>query len=99
MTNLGKTWQNSFLGQFLPLLAFSSPGPSIGLDLCLEHNEYQTAIRWWLELNTSGRSTCTFCPDPALDPLGHRGLQALGRWGHTPQSLVDESLTSVLMST
>ena len=29
------------------------------------------AIRWWLGLNTSGRSVCPFCPNTARDPLGH----------------------------
>ena len=29
------------------------------------------AIKWWLGLDTSGRSMCPFCPDTALDPLGH----------------------------
>ena len=45
--------------------------PSPGLGLHLESNEYQMAIRWWLGLDTSGRSMCPFCPDIALDPLGH----------------------------
>ena len=31
--------------------------PSPGLSLHLESNEYQMAIRWWLGLNTSGRSS------------------------------------------
>ncbi|KAL5479843.1 hypothetical protein EMCRGX_G023432, partial [Ephydatia muelleri] len=45
--------------------------PSPGLGLHLESNEFQMAIRWWLGLDTSGRSMCPFCPDTALDPLGH----------------------------
>ena len=40
-------------------------------NINLESNEYQMAIRWWLGLDTSGRSMCPFCPDTALDPLGH----------------------------
>ena len=32
------------------------------------------AIRWWLGLDTSGRSMCPFCPDTALDPLGHHAV-------------------------
>ena len=52
--------------------------PSIGLGLHLELNEFQMAIRWWLGLDTSGRSTCPFCPDTALDPLGHQALT----WRH-----------------
>ena len=48
--------------------------PSPGLGLHLESNEYQMAIRWWLGLITSGRSMCPFCPDTALDPLGHHAV-------------------------
>ena len=32
------------------------------------------AIRWWLGLDTSGRSMCPFCPDTSLDPLGHHAV-------------------------
>ena len=48
--------------------------PSPGLGLHLESNEYQMAIRWWLGLDTSGRSMCPFCPDTVLDPLGHHAV-------------------------
>ncbi|KAL5503348.1 hypothetical protein EMCRGX_G010279 [Ephydatia muelleri] len=48
--------------------------PSPGLGLHLESNEYQMAINWWLGLDTSGRSMCPFCPDTALDPLGHHAV-------------------------
>ena len=48
--------------------------PSPGLGLHLESNEFQMAIRWWLGLDTSGRSMCPFCPDTALDPLGHHDV-------------------------
>ena len=48
--------------------------PSPGLGLHLESNEYQLAIRWWLGLDTSGQSMCPFCPDTALDPLGHHAV-------------------------
>ena len=48
--------------------------PSPGLGLHLESNEYQMAIKWWLGLDTSGRSMCPFCPDTALDPLGHHAV-------------------------
>ena len=34
----------------------------------------QMAIRWWLGLDTSGWSMCPFCPDIALDPLGHHAV-------------------------
>ncbi|KAL5474462.1 hypothetical protein EMCRGX_G026411 [Ephydatia muelleri] len=50
------------------LLAFSSPGPSIGLDLRLEHNEYQT---WWLELDTSAALAAeTLSNGPKCQELG-----------------------------
>ena len=45
--------------------------PSTGLDLHLDNAECQVALRWWLGLDTSGGSTCPFCPGTALDPLGH----------------------------
>ena len=45
--------------------------PSTGLDLHLDNAECQVTLRWWLGLDTSGGSTCPFCPDTALDPLGH----------------------------
>ena len=32
------------------------------------------AIKWWLGLDTSGRSMCPFCPDTALDPLDHHAV-------------------------
>ena len=48
--------------------------PSPGLGLHLESNEFQMAIRWWLGLDTSGRSMCPFCPNTALDPLGHHAV-------------------------
>ena len=45
--------------------------PSTSLKLHLDSAEYQTAIRWWLGLNTSEASPCPFCPELVLDPLGH----------------------------
>ena len=36
--------------------------------------ECQTAIKWWLGLNTSGGSLCPFCSGIALDPLGHHAI-------------------------
>eukprot|EP00731_Ephydatia_muelleri_P002958 Em0001g2958a len=58
--------------------------PSPGLGLHLESNEFQMAIRWWLGLDTSGRSMCPFCPDTALDPLGHHAVTCRhgGMWSH-----------------
>ena len=36
----------------------------------MEPNEFQIAMRWWLGVGV-GRSVCPFCPEVALDPLGH----------------------------
>ena len=35
---------------------------STGLALHFKSNEYQMAIKWWLGLDTSGRSMCPFLP-------------------------------------
>ena len=48
--------------------------PSIRFDLHLESNENPMGIKWWLGLDTSGRSMCPFCPNTALDPLGHHAV-------------------------
>ena len=32
------------------------------------------SLKWWLGLDTSGRFMCPFCPDTALDPLGHHAV-------------------------
>ena len=45
--------------------------PSEGLGLHFEPNQYNVAIKWWLGLDTSCGSSCAFCPDFILDPLGH----------------------------
>ena len=47
---------------------------SPGLGLHLESNDYKMAIKWWLGLDTSGRSMCPFSPNIALDPLGHHAV-------------------------
>ena len=44
--------------------------PSVGLGLHLESSEFHTAVKWWLGMNSTARSSCPFCPDIALDPLG-----------------------------
>ena len=36
----------------------------------MEPNEFQITMRWWLGVGV-GRSVCPFCPEVALDPLGH----------------------------
>ena len=62
----------------------------------------QMAIRWWLGLDTSGRSMCPFCPDIALDPLGHHvmtcryGGDAVIRHNHLRDEVY---LTSVIVPT
>eukprot|EP00731_Ephydatia_muelleri_P006092 Em0003g340a len=45
--------------------------PSEGLGLHFEPNQYNVALKWWLGLDTSCGSSCVFCPDSILDPLGH----------------------------
>ena len=36
--------------------------PSVSLNMHLDSEECQMAIRWWLGLNTSTASSCPFCP-------------------------------------
>ena len=48
--------------------------PSLGLNLHLDSAECQMALRWWLGQNTAGGSSCPFCPDTVLDPLGHHAV-------------------------
>ena len=55
----------------IPLLGFNSVVPSEGLGLYFEPNQYNVALKWWLGLDTSCGSSCAFCPDSILDPLGH----------------------------
>ena len=47
---------------------------SLQLLFHLDPNELQTAIKWWLGLDTSGGSMCLLCPDTALDTLGHHAV-------------------------
>ncbi|KAL5516860.1 hypothetical protein EMCRGX_G002290 [Ephydatia muelleri] len=44
--------------------------PSRGLNLHLDQAECQVALRWWLGLDTARGSSCPYCPDTILDPLG-----------------------------
>ena len=75
--------------------------PSPGLGLHLESNEFQMAIRWWLGLDTSGRSMYPFCPDTALDPLGHHAVTCRhgGMWSHAIIVYEMRYLTFVVVST
>ena len=61
------------------LLSASSPHasswltviPSEGQGLHLDPPVFQTALKWWLGLDTAEGSLCALCPDKMLDPLGH----------------------------
>ncbi|KAL5515153.1 hypothetical protein EMCRGX_G000280 [Ephydatia muelleri] len=48
--------------------------PSPGLNLHLEPNEFQVAIKWRLGMDVSFGSCCPYCPNHRLDPLGHHAL-------------------------
>jgi hypothetical protein len=49
--------------------------PSPGLGLRLEPNEVQSLVKMRLGLPLSTtESTCAYCPDKVLDPLGHHAL-------------------------
>ena len=48
--------------------------PSVGLGLHLDSSEFHKAVKWWLGMNSTARSSCPFCPDIALDPLGHHAV-------------------------
>ena len=72
-------FNSSSLADKACLLSISSPPcivvvvscPSEGLGLHLNPDQFQMAIKWWLGLDTSGRSLCSLCPDTMLDSLGH----------------------------
>eukprot|EP00731_Ephydatia_muelleri_P034188 Em0050g6a len=44
------------------------------LNLHLEPNEFQVAIKWWLGMDVSFGSCCPYCLNHRLDPLGHHAL-------------------------
>ena len=48
--------------------------PSIGLGLHLNPDECQTAVKWWLGMESDYGSNCALCPDSTLDPLGHHAV-------------------------
>ena len=52
--------------------------PSQGLNLHLEPDEFQVALKWWLGMDTSSQLRCPYCPDHQLDPLGHHALTCKG---------------------
>ena len=41
---------------------------------CIESNEFQVAIKWWLGMDVSFGSCWPYCPNHRLDPLGHHAL-------------------------
>ena len=45
--------------------------PATRLDLHLDPNELQTAVKWWLGVDTARETSCSLCPDTALDWLGN----------------------------
>ena len=45
--------------------------PSEGQGLHLDPPVFQTALKWWLGLDTTEGSVCALCPEKMLDPLGH----------------------------
>ena len=61
------------------LLSASSPHasswltviPSERQGLHLDPPVFQTALKWWLGLDTAEGSHCALCPEKMLDPFGH----------------------------
>ena len=45
--------------------------PSTRLDLYLDPNELQTAVKLWLGVDTARKTSCSLCSDTALDPLSN----------------------------
>ncbi|KAL5474730.1 hypothetical protein EMCRGX_G026718 [Ephydatia muelleri] len=52
--------------------------PSRGLNLSLDPDEFQVALKWWLGMDTSSQLRCLYCPDHQLDPLGHHAVTCKG---------------------
>ena len=52
--------------------------PSSGINLSLDPDEFQVALKWWLGMDTSSQLRCPYCPDHQLDPLGHHALTCKG---------------------
>ena len=52
--------------------------PSRGLNLCMEPEEFQVAVKWWLGMDTSPQQRCPHCHDHQLDPLGHHAVTCKG---------------------
>ena len=70
-------FDQSSLADKARLLSISAPHaaswlsviPSVGLGLHLDPDECQTAVKWWLGIETPCGSNCALCPDSALDLL------------------------------
>ncbi|KAL5468955.1 hypothetical protein EMCRGX_G030116 [Ephydatia muelleri] len=52
--------------------------PSRGLNLSLEPEKFQVALKWWLGMDTSSQLCCPYCPDHQLDCLGHHAVTCKG---------------------
>ena len=52
--------------------------PSRGLNLSLDPDKFQVALKWWLGMDTSSQLLCLYCPDHQLDPLGHHAVTCKG---------------------
>ena len=68
------------------LLSASSPHASSWLMVIpserhLDSPVFQTALKWWLGLDTAEGSHCALCPDKMLDPLGHHATTTCKRGG------------------
>ena len=59
-------------------LAWLSVMPNPQQNLHLESPEFQVALKWWLGMDISQNSSCSFCPSHALDPMGHHALTCKG---------------------
>ena len=51
--------------------------PSRGLNLCMELEEFQVAVKWWLGMDTSPQQRCPHCHDHQ-HPLGHHAVTCKG---------------------
>ena len=52
---------------------------SRGLNLSLDPDEFQVALKWWLGMDTLSQLRCPYSPDHQLDPLGHHAVMC--KWG------------------
>ena len=52
--------------------------PSVGLNLHLEPDEFQIALKWWLGMDPSLGLCCPYCPEHQLDHLGHHAVTCKG---------------------